>query len=215
MPQALKTANPGLAGRCTVRPTCYSLAMQQIRTIAHSSFVKGLWRNGRGVSWDIASDQPFGAAQFGWRLALAEIAADEPFSHYESVDRVFTLLEGPGIDLEFAGGKKLAVHERHVPHAFACDVPTTCTLVGDRALVLNLFTARGVWQSDVVVLDVEGSTELPRGTTLLFVLEGTITCNGTAMARGNAAQITGEQACVAQASSARIYVATLRPVMGH
>ena len=79
-----------------------------MRIIRKSELKEGRWRNGMGVSWDIASDPP-GTDDFGWRLAIARIDADVPFSHYPSVDRVFTLIEGNGLDLEFEGGRTLAV----------------------------------------------------------------------------------------------------------
>ena len=185
--------------------------MQRITPISRSNFVKGTWRNGRGVSWDIASDQAFGAERFGWRFALAEIAASGPFSHYPSVDRVFTLVEGDGVDLEFNGGKALAVHQRHVPHGFPCDVPTHCTLRGDRALALNLFIQRGEWRADVEIVDVKGTLSLPVGFLLVFVLQGSVTIGNMVLEQGDAARIQGSGHCEASSRQAKLYLASLGP----
>jgi environmental stress-induced protein Ves len=181
-----------------------------LRHITKASFVKGTWRNGRGVSRDIASDQPFGADEFGWRFAVAEIAASGPFSHYGAVDRVFTLIEGGGVDLEFEGGKTLAVHRCFVPHYFPCDVPTHCTLRGGTAKALNLFTTRGVYQAGATVVDVSGLAHVLEGASLLYVLQGEIQCNDTRLAQGDAAQIDTGEACSVTGAGAKLYVAALK-----
>jgi environmental stress-induced protein Ves len=177
--------------------------------IPQSSFTKGTWRNGRGVSWDIASDQPFGAHSFGWRFAVAEIAASGPFSHYKNTDRLFTLIAGDGVDLAFEGGKTLAVHQGFVPHHFACDIATICTLRDGTAKALNLFTARYAYQAIATVVDVNGLMKVPEGNSLLFVLQGEIECGGLKLEQGDAAQIKADEPCVVKGRGAKLYHATL------
>ena len=94
-----------------------------MRIIRKSEFAEGRWRNGMGVSWDIASDPP-GTEAFGWRFAIARIDADVPFSHYPEVDRIFTLLAcGPGravrsISSRGAGcGRRVRMSSRAVPRS--------------------------------------------------------------------------------------------------
>jgi uncharacterized protein len=63
--------------------------MPKLVELPATSFREGRWRNGLGVSWDIASEPPgSGMDDFGWRFAIARIDADVPFSHYPQVDRV-------------------------------------------------------------------------------------------------------------------------------
>lgn len=50
-----------------------------MRIIRKSEFIEGRWRNGMGVSWDIASG-PASSEGFGWRFATALIERDVPFS---------------------------------------------------------------------------------------------------------------------------------------
>lgn len=156
-----------------------------MKIIRKQEFVEGRWRNGMGVSWDIASEPP-GSDDFGWRFAIARIDADVPFSNYPGVDRIFTLIEGNGLDLEFAGHPGLPVHRRFVPHPYPCDVPTFCRLRGGPCRALNLFTRRGAWRA---VADVWSSgAELSHpGPILLFALEGAADVNGHALAEGDAA----------------------------
>jgi uncharacterized protein len=184
--------------------------LNRLKHIPQTSFLKGTWRNGRGVSWDIASDQPFGATEFGWRFAVAEIAASGPFSHYENVDRLFTLIDGDGVDLEFEGGKTLAVHQPFVPHHFACDVATQCTLRSGAAKALNLFMARGAFQADAAIVDVKGVVNVGEGASLLFVLQGDVQCVDVKLAQWDAAQIASGETCVVTGIGAKLYLATLK-----
>jgi environmental stress-induced protein Ves len=184
--------------------------MPAFRLIPHSSFVKGMWRNGRGISWDIASDRP-GESEFGWRLAIAEIAASGPFSLYGPVNRVFTLIEGDGVDLSFEDSARLAVHERFVPHVFPCDIATECKLHGQVAKVLNLFTARGSFAADVKVIEVDGDCPLSLTTplTLLFVLQGAIEVDGIAIPQHDAVEIRGAGKLTLHGVDARLYIAEM------
>ncbi len=160
-----------------------------MRIIRRSEFAEGRWRNGMGVSWDIASDPP-GTEDFGWRFAVARIDADVPFSIYPQVDRIFTLIDGFGLDLDFEGFPSLAVHRRFVPHPYPCDVPTFCRLRDAPCRALNVFTKRGAWRSAADVIS-SGAEIVHPGTILLFALEGAADVNGGALAPGDAAVAMG------------------------
>ncbi|WP_395688508.1 HutD family protein [Aestuariivirga sp.] len=158
--------------------------------IRRTALREGRWRNGLGVSWDIASEPP-GEDTFGWRLAIARIDTDVPFSIYPGVDRVFTLLAGEGLRLEFDGRPALVVDRRFVPHSFACDVPTFCHLRHGPCHALNLFTRRGQWSASVGV--VSGGCVLRHdGPILLFALEGAADVNGEVLGEGDSAVVAGE-----------------------
>lgn len=163
-----------------------------MRIIRKSEFVEGRWRNGMGVSWDIASD-PAGSEDFGWRFAIARIDADVPFSSYPEVDRIFTLIEGNGLDLDFAGRSSLAVHRRFVPHPYPCDVPTFCRLRDGPCRALNLFTRRGRWRAVADILS-SGAEIVHAGPILVLALQGAAGVNGHALAEGDAAVTAGSLA---------------------
>jgi uncharacterized protein len=144
-----------------------------MRVISANEFSKGLWKNGRGVSWDIATGPSRRGQEFGWRLAIAEITEDGPFSLYGPIDRVFTLIEGNGVALVFRD-RRLVIDGIHAPHTFACDVSTECHLTSGPCRALNLFTARGEWAADVKIIPVAEIEDIhPAGATcLLFALQG-------------------------------------------
>ena len=160
-----------------------------MKIFRHSELREGRWRNGMGVSWDIASDPP-GTEDFGWRFAIARIDADVPFSLYPEVDRIFTLIEGKGLSLDFAGGRTLAVDKPFVPHPYACDVATFCRLTNGPCRALNLFMRRGAWRAAVDVLS-SGAEIVHDGPILLFGLQGAADVEGVALGEGDAAIAEG------------------------
>ena len=178
-----------------------------MRVIRRHEMKEGRWRNGMGVSWDIAAF-PEGSADgtFGWRFALARIEQDVPFSHYPETDRYFTLVEGDGLDLAFEGRPPLAVAEPFVPHHYPCDVSTFCRLRGGPCIALNLFLRRGGWNAAVEV--VQGDRIIDHaGPVLLFALDGPARIDGRDLARGDAAVLQGGAAVAAENS--HLYVARL------
>lgn len=60
------------------------------------------WRNGLGVTWDIASDPPdLEGEDFRWRVSRAAIVRDSEFSIFAGYERWITLIQGEGGALRF------------------------------------------------------------------------------------------------------------------
>jgi uncharacterized protein len=178
-----------------------------MRIIRAGELREGRWRNGMGVSWDIAAEPPSsGIEDFDWRFAIARIDANVPFSHYPGVDRYFTLIEGQGLDLEFDARTTLAVGRLFVPHAYPCDVPAVCRLHNGPCRALNLFLKRGCWSAEVAVVSGDHSIAHD-GPVLHFALDGAATVNGEMLAVGDTALTHGRSAVAAGSSC--LYVARL------
>jgi environmental stress-induced protein Ves len=156
-----------------------------MRIIRRQDFRQSRWRNGMGASWEIASCPP-DTEDFGWRFATALIETDVPFSLYPDVDRIFTLIAGQGLDLDFKGRPNLAVDKLFVPHPYPCDVPTFCRLRGGPCVALNLFTRRDCWSATADILS-SGAEIAHDGPVLLFALEGAADADGAALGQGDAA----------------------------
>ncbi len=101
------------------------------------------WKNGGGVTREIAAWPPGATGDFGWRVSLAEVAADGPFSAFPGVDRVLTMVEGEGMDLALEGIGPRRVDARFAPVRFPGDVPTGCRLLGGPVVNLNVMHRRG------------------------------------------------------------------------
>ncbi|MCX5201854.1 HutD family protein [Streptomyces sp. NBC_00237] len=134
------------------------------------------WKNGGGITREIAArPEGAGSADFGWRVSLAEVAADGPFSAFPGVDRVLTMVEGEGMDLTLEGVGPRRVDARFVPQRFPGDVPTGCRLLGGRVVNLNVMHRRGssyAAEVEVVTGDVTtGGAPEPGSTRIVVPLD--------------------------------------------
>lgn len=68
-----------------------------MRLIRRSDLAETPWRNGGGVTREIAEARRDG--QLLWRLSMADVASDGPFSDFSGLMRVLTVIEGAGMDL--------------------------------------------------------------------------------------------------------------------
>ncbi|MFF8828940.1 HutD family protein [Streptomyces sp. NPDC015131] len=145
------------------------------------------WRNGGGVTREVAAG-PEGAGLdgFDWRVSLADVRADGPFSAFPGTDRILTVADGSGMDLE-AGGRHLRA-ERYVPLRFPGDVPTEGRLVGGPVVNLNVMHRRGALVADVTV--VRGGHTLPAAApgavVLVVALDRAVEVAGARLGRHDA-----------------------------
>ncbi|MER5981946.1 HutD family protein [Streptomyces sp. NPDC001787] len=143
------------------------------------------WKNGGGVTREIAAG-PEGAAMdaFDWRISLAEVAADGPFSVFDGVDRTLTVVEGAGIHL-LVGGEHHIVDEPLWPHDFPGDLPAEGRLPAGPVVNLNVMWRRGRTRAETAV--VRGTVRLlppPGGAVLALALDGGTVIDGTDIALG-------------------------------
>jgi uncharacterized protein len=153
-----------------------------MKLLPSQNYVQGRWRNGKGISWEIATDpQGSGDTGFQWRMAIAQIDECVAFSDYPNVDRIFTLLEGQGLDLILENRDRLHVAKRFVPHAFPGDVETKCSLHSGTCRALNVFFDRGRLKATAVVSEIIGPRMiLAENAMMLFALRGTFLLDGSA-----------------------------------
>ncbi|BAL97151.1 HutD/Ves family protein [Rubrivivax gelatinosus] len=114
------------------------------------------WANGGGRTRELVAGPRGG--HWRWRLSLAELEADGPFSSLPGVWRWLALVEGDAVELEF-DDRVLALRPGDPPLAFDGALPPRCRLHGGRARALNL-----------MLRDLDGSLALERGTAPLQAL---------------------------------------------
>src|SRR5580704_9253002 len=62
------------------------------------------WKNGGGETTEIAvAPEGAGLDALDWRVSMARVATDGPFSAFPSIDRTLSVLAGVGIALAIAG----------------------------------------------------------------------------------------------------------------
>jgi environmental stress-induced protein Ves len=97
------------------------------------------WANGRGSTKEIAA-HPSGDA-WVWRLSLADVDADGPFSLLPDTDRSLVVATGKGMRL-FVEGSDPAVVRSFESVSFAGDLPTRAELLDGPVRDLNLMVRR-------------------------------------------------------------------------
>lgn len=99
------------------------------------------WGNGAGVTRQLWRDPPNSELDFTWRLSLADLVADAPFSRYPGVDRVLLLLEGVDLHLSVDGRPRPLALRSPVRFDGESEVSVSAPTPG---LALNLMTRRGL-----------------------------------------------------------------------
>jgi environmental stress-induced protein Ves len=166
-----------------------------IRALPASARTAVPWKNGGGVTREIAAcPEGAGMDDFAWRVSLAEVGADGPFSAFPDVDRTLTVVEGAGMDLT-VGGERWLVNTRYEPRDFRGDVPTDCRLLDGPVVNLNVMWRRGAVSTAVVptVAVVRGRLRLGGGT-LVVALDGTAEVAGVTLGPYDAVQLGAEDA---------------------
>jgi uncharacterized protein len=82
--------------------------MLSMRIVRMSDLKTAPWKNGGGVTREIAVGRI--GHQLAWRLSMADVASDGPFSRFEGLVRILTVVEGNGMDLISAERQQAAVY---------------------------------------------------------------------------------------------------------
>lgn len=108
------------------------------------------WRNGGGVTRELTA-QPAGD-DWTWRISVAEVAADGPFSRFPAVQRWFAVLGGAGVVLKLPGAEH-RLTPASAPLSFDGEVPVQCELLHGRTRDLNLMVRRERAAAKMVRMD--------------------------------------------------------------
>jgi environmental stress-induced protein Ves len=131
------------------------------------------WKNGAGVTREIAvGPEGAGSAAFDWRISLAEVERDAPFSAFPGIDRCIVLLRGAGMRLRSDNGALDHRLDRLlVPFDFSGDAPLSASLFDGPSSDFNVMTRRGAWTAAVTT---QRSAFEPQSAdaTLLLCSEG-------------------------------------------
>jgi hypothetical protein len=169
------------------------------------------WKNGAGSTTEVAIFPP-GAAMdaFDWRVSMAGVAEDGPFSAFPGIDRTLAVLEGAGLRLEVEGQAPQTVRPEGEPARFPGGVPTHATLLGGPVVDLNVMTRRGRTAHRLSHHRLSGRTTLvpERGLVLLLALTPGLSADGETLDRLDAL-VSDAPVLVEAPSAAAFYLVEL------
>lgn len=143
------------------------------------------WKNGGGVTVDIADAYAPGAEAGGWdgmvwRLGRTRIERPGPFSDLTGHDRILVVIGGRGLVLEVADAPALDVREPLRPVRFRGEDRIVSRLEAGPVEVLNLIADRARAAIDLAVLTGPLQRRVAPGLHVIHALDGgaTLTVDG-------------------------------------
>jgi environmental stress-induced protein Ves len=141
-----------------------------VRILRAADRVATPWKNGGGVTREVAAWPPgAGVDDFDWRVSLADVAADGPFSTFPGVDRILTVIAGAGLVLEIDG--RTTRLKPGAPFAFPGEAAVMARLTAGPIRDLNLMVRRGAWTATVRPWRGDRIAAVD-GPVLILLLEG-------------------------------------------
>ena len=169
------------------------------RLLAPADYRTMPWKNGGGHTTEIAAF-PSGAEldAFLWRVSLADVGGDGPFSSFPGVERTIVLLEGAGMRLQ-EGGRTAELAVPYAPHAFSGDAAIDCRLIAGPIRDFNAMSRRGRACGSVTVVRECEAEFGPAQFRLAYAVTGVHECRGVTAApirleAGHALLVTGAEA---------------------
>ena len=155
-----------------------------LQIIRHDEHQLVPWKNGQGMTRVVAVREDEETRGWLWRLSIATVDRDGPFSDFAGYNRVIMLLKGAGMTLEFGDFAPAEIlDERFRPFAFYGGWPCNAKLLhGEPLTDFNVISAAGrvSTQADVVPVfaeATEATTPLHHSATSMatffYVLQGT------------------------------------------
>ncbi|MFZ1662625.1 MAG: HutD family protein [Paracoccaceae bacterium] len=105
-----------------------------MRIILPADFQTQPWKNGGGITHEIAREDAAGSLL--WRLSIAEVASDGPFSAFTGLSRILTVIDGAGLWLDTPHGRLDALPLRPLP--FSGDLPVSSRMIDGPIRDFNL-----------------------------------------------------------------------------
>jgi len=145
------------------------------RILRSSDYQRMPWKNGGGTTteiWKAASP----AGEMLWRLSIADVASDGPFSEFPGIDRWIMVISGKGMELAIEGLGAKRLDRPFEPLFFPGDAKTDCRLIDGSIRDFNFMIARSFGEGTLQVLQLTAGMAAPLGenTAAVYVLAGSV-----------------------------------------
>ena len=127
--------------------------MKPFKIYSPQSFQTLPWRNGLGSTVELLAETPNKNEAFSWRLSIASVANDGPFSDFSGYDRTLLLLEGSGITLNKPNGIFKVLNSSLDYANFKGEDLIDATLHDGPIKDFNIMTLRSICTSSITAID--------------------------------------------------------------
>ncbi len=91
----------------------------KLQTLGPADFQKMPWKNGLGVTTELAVARRPGEDGFDWRISTATVASPGPFSVFPGIDRSLAIVRGGTLTLNVEGRPDVTLSTRKGADAYA------------------------------------------------------------------------------------------------
>ncbi|MFB2684881.1 HutD family protein [Shewanella mangrovisoli] len=142
-----------------------------IQIIRYEECESSLWKNGGGSTKQLLI-WPKGAdlSNFDFRISIATISSDGPFSLFHGIDRQLCILEGEGVKLHIKGNdlgqtEEIILRPNDPPFCFSGETQIESKLLVNQILDFNVMTRRGKYRACIEQLELDDPFSLESTNT--------------------------------------------------
>lgn len=151
-----------------------------VKLLNSSDYTPMPWKNGGGVTSEIVSQS--GPSGLDWRLSLADVTRNGPYSLFPGMSRVLTVVRGAGTQLVDEQTGDIQMGLPYMPITFSGDQPIQGHLIEGAIQNFNLIYNPHRTIAHVAVEESQraiNSIQAPGSQFAIYCLAGTVELEGT------------------------------------
>jgi len=139
-----------------------------IKIISPEQFKTTLWKNGKGETTELAISDAGTLDDFDWRISMAKVVEDGPFSYFTGYLRNLILIDGNGMDLQHDQSRVDRLDRRLSFATFDGGCNTVATLTCGPIIDINVIARANKYEVSVATYTDQQVVELS-ACTLCFI----------------------------------------------
>ena len=143
--------------------------MTKSKVIAPANFTLMPWKNGKGETTELYCMRQPGIDAFLWRLSIASVIEDGPFSTFSGYDRTLVMIAGSGMELIHEGQATQLLKDQYDLCSFDGGYSTSARLLNGPIRDFNIICNAQFCQAKVSILMDHENTCIRSAADDLFI----------------------------------------------